>query len=240
MGLLGFAVVLMVTARGGAAVINYGDIAVPGLTYEQVTETLLTGSDVGAFPLFGPPTVLGQSLLFSTATFEAHAGDGVSDLTASKLGFTVQAGQGQFIDEISLAEYGDYLILGTGQVSVFGTIVVSYLDGISGALTTLFAPLNVVVTPVTGGGGGDAFPSSTATGTWVATAMIDLEGQGILTDRLVVVLDNILAATAGAQSVSLIDKKQVVIGPMVPEPATLLLFGSGVAVILMGRRRRRR
>ena len=77
-----------------SAQINYGSHMGTHVTYVNVTED--SGADE-PLPLFGPPTVTGNSIDFNPTGFDATSSDVDSDITDSNLVFMVTAKSGSRI-----------------------------------------------------------------------------------------------------------------------------------------------
>lgn len=223
--------ILILGSAASAATVNYGDFIVSGGVYEDVTETSVTDP----LPLYGPPITGGSSLTFNTSQFASSATNGDADVTLGKLEFTLQADQGLHVEAISVEELGDLLLLGAdSQVAISGTLTVRYFDSSTNSFVSLFDAFDVTPTmPVTG--------ADTNSAVWQASASINLAQMGIQTDRVIVVLDNILATSAAPSGIAVIDKKAVTISAILaPEPGTLLLAACGTLMLARRRMARRR
>ena len=182
------------------------------------------GSDNG---LFGDPTIVGSSFVFSPNNFVATASNGSASTVSDRLFFTLDIAPGFQFGGITISEFGDYSILGGGAVAATGALFVTDLN--SGSTQSSLLSTNPV------------FPVSTntfANGLWSGVASVTMP-NGVT--RVTVVLNNVLQATSQAGGTSLIEKKGagagIQIDIFVPEPATAGLFG-GVAAMLLTRRRR--
>ncbi|MHC4976901.1 MAG: hypothetical protein ACYTF7_09900 [Planctomycetota bacterium] len=193
------------------------------------------GSDFG---LFGDPTVVGgNTLVFFPSLFRANSSNGTPGDEHDRLEVTIIAHAGFTIDQIQISEFGDYAINGGGEVSVTGTMFVTDL------INTLPGPFPLPrvesddlvsdpVSPITSAG--------TVSGSWTATAGIDLASTGGPDWTMVkLVLNNNLFALSDAGGNSFIEKKVAGAGiaiTIVPMPGTgALLAISGLIAI---RRRR--
>jgi hypothetical protein len=235
-----------------SAPINYGNFSGATVDYLDVTEDANSAGDFP--PLFGPPSVSGDSLDFDPVGFSASAtGAAGNDLTDGNLKFMVAAHAGKAINNIQLAEAGDLTLLGFGTdatfvgVTALGVIDISEVDGvgipvISKPFALSFSPSGGTFGLATDGGGGPLF-----NGTWSGSLAIDI--NQILTDenqpfnfgatKISINLDNSLTALSELGTFSLIAKKHfggLSVTVNIPEPSTLALFGTMMMGVLVFRR----
>jgi hypothetical protein len=174
------------------------------------------GSDTG---LFGSPVVSGNTFIFFPSLFRANSANGVAGSAYDRLQVELFAHMnnglglgGKKITGFTITEFGDYGILGTGQVEVTGTMFLTNLD-VFGVATS-----NLVSTP--------GSPITSGSGNWTATTSI----TGLDWTHVQFVLNNNLLAITGAGSTSFIEKKvngSAIAITVVPEPATLAILGLG-------------
>src|SRR5688572_27893436 len=113
----GFCLLSLVAAQvTDAAPINYGSFMGNTVTYVDVTEDTNSGDTQ---PLFGAPTVTGDSIDFNPVGFDANAtGAGGNDITDAQLSFMVVAkdpfGSDFGITNINFSEAGDTTMAGLG------------------------------------------------------------------------------------------------------------------------------
>ena len=246
----------VLTATVSQAVpINHGDRVGTTVTYLQVTEDVASPGD--STPLFGSPTISGDSLDFDPISFTASAtGAGGVDTTAANVEFDIQAHTNNFIQTVYLTEAGNTTLAGFGTNATFTSVTgnieidIEQVDGLpvpGGSLnfTTAmtFTPSGGTYALGTDGGGGPVFNTS-----WSGIALIDIDsilnansipfvgGATLVT----VSLTNTLVALSENGTQSLITKQDadgITITVNVPEPTTLAM---GIAAIagLAGLRRR--
>ncbi|MFG0257197.1 MAG: MprA protease, GlyGly-CTERM protein-sorting domain-containing form [Phycisphaerales bacterium JB043] len=193
------------------------------------------GSDFG---LFGDPTVVGgNTLVFFPSSFRAESSDGTPGDENDRLEVTIIAHAGFKIDQIQISEFGDYAINGGGEVSVTGTMFVTDL------INTLPGPFplpRVETDDLVSSPGSPITSAGTTSGSWTATAGIDLTSTGGPDWTMVkLVLNNNLFALSDAGGNSFIEKKVAGTGiaiTVIPTPgAGALLAIGGLAFV---RRRR--
>lgn len=239
-----------------AAAINYGDFGGNTVDYLQVTEDSNSGDTP---PLFGAPSVTGDSIDFNPVGFSASSAGVGSDLTDGNLKFDVKSDQGFAIKNISFAEAGDTGMAGVGtdgtstSVSANVFINIKEVDG---------APINVVALATqlamspsggtfglaTDGGGNPFFVSP-----WSGSLLVDIN-QALIDNNIPfnlgatlisVNIDNTLSASSEAGTTAFIAKKDfgglsVTVnkpgGGEIPEPSTIALLALGLAAACVGRR----
>jgi hypothetical protein len=142
-----------------------------------------------------------------------------------RLEFEILANAGFSISDIRVVEFGDYGVIGQGQVSVGGTLFATDL-----ALGAPVVSDNLVSNP--------GSPIFTGIGNWQANAAVNV--AAINSPRFRIVLNNnLFAISDGNGSVAWIEKKvfgSAVGIQIVPGPGALALVGMGG--LLAARRRR--
>jgi hypothetical protein len=212
-------------------------------------------------PLFGPPTVTGNSIDFNPTGFGAFGANGSADLNDGQLVFEVAAKPNNAINSISFAEAGITTLFGSGTdatmttVQAKGNVDIYQVDGvpinkISVPLTMTFAPkADGTFKLVSDAGLGlNALP-------WNGNALVLLDSAltsaGVHFTKgatlISVDLDNVLTARSENGTFALIDKKDfggvsITInpgeggGPDTPEPASLVLACLGLLGLVGVRR----
>jgi len=215
----------------------------------------------GAAPIYGNPTVYGDTLLFNpTGYFSSCSGVNGVDMADGLLRVWITSPAG--IESVSVQEGGAWFFFGPGSdatqacVGVFGAqLFVTEVNG----LPPVGGPLNMIF------GTMDFTPSSSDVGsrTFKATEPIDPVGwqgamlfddvgaalagtayQGGHVTGAMLVFDDILATASEAGAISFIDKKWVSITTSsevghVPEPGTLVLLAAASALGLTYRLQKR-
>lgn len=179
------------------------------------------GSDTG---LFGSPVLVGgDTFVFFPSGFRAESNNGVAASAYDRLEVQIDAHAGFSFSDIRITEYGDYGVIGTGEVSVGGTLFVTDL-----------ATFNVYTDNLLSNPGS---PITSGIGNWSATAGVSV-GAANATSMRIVLNNNLFAITDGT-SVAWIEKKvfgQAVGIQIIPTPGTVAIAGFGV--LALARRRR--
>ena len=97
------------------------------VSYVNVTED--SGADE-PLPLFGAPTVTGNSIDFNPVGFDAASSGGGSDITDSNLVFMVVAKSGSRLSELHLNEAGDTTLAGSVPVGSMSTATAVFATGV--------------------------------------------------------------------------------------------------------------
>jgi len=222
------------TARG--ATINYGDFNLPGIMFQQVTES--SGTD--PVPMYGPPSPFVVGLDFDPMNFSSTSTGGLADITDGQLNFTIMSlPGGPPIPAVSLFEAGDYSLAGGGgnaSTSVFaGAIIRATVTQINGL------PVAPISLPPVNASFSDGLPPNEIATPWslgLTTNIAGALGPGRNATKVEIVIDNSLVTTSQANTLAYIAKKDFRIDIPVPEPTTLLF--SAIASIGMFAFRRSR
>ena len=164
-----------------AAQINYGTHMGTHVTYVNVTED--SGADE-PLPLFGAPTVTGNSIDFNPVGFDAVSANGGSDITDSNLTFMVTAKSGSRISSISFSEIGDTTLAGNVAPGSMETASAVFADGVLDIHEVDFQGINHISVPFsltfnpsggtyflgTDGGGGPIFNTQ-----WSGSVTLDID-----------------------------------------------------------------
>ncbi|MCC6680936.1 MAG: PEP-CTERM sorting domain-containing protein [Phycisphaeraceae bacterium] len=214
------------------------------VVYQDVTES--SGTD--PVPLYGPPTLTQNTLDFDPTTFVASSTNSINDITDGQLNFTLMAVPQAGISSFSISESGDYTLVGTGtaatEVGAGLTVFVKILevDGVALPAPLSLSAVNASVSfnlaangPVIGA------PWSLGVGMNLDAALTNAGINYIAgVSKAEIVLDNTLVAISEANSIAFIAKKDFVINPVtvvIPEPASLMLIGGGLALLTWRGRR---
>jgi hypothetical protein len=264
-GVLGAILLSALASRQAAgAQINYGSHMGTHVTYVNVTED--SGSDE-PLPLFGAPTVTGDSIDFNPTGFDATAGPtGTSDVTDSNLVFMVVAKVGSRIDSMNFNEIGDVTLAGNVLPGSMGTAAAVFASGVLDIHEVDFQGINHISVPFsltfspsggtfflgTDGGGGPIFNTQwSGSATLPVQSILIANGYGPAqgATKISIDLDNTLVAVSQQGTTAAISKKDV--GGVgidvtirevadVPEPAAIgLAMAALMAPVWFSRRRKR-
>lgn len=231
-------------------------LAGANVVYEDIVESSHAGDPE---PLFGTPSVVGDSLVFYPTGFYAQSGAaGGVDLTDGLLKFRLKAVGGFGITSLQFSDFGGYSLAGiagaTGivQVSTPALIEITKVNGVALSAPVLVSPTRTYTNLLPSGptSGRDSLanypPFSLVSNDWTTTLTFDIAGalaaKGIsgMATELNYTMDNILAALTSQGAVASIDKKRVAVDPtVVPEPAALAMALAAGALGLVYTRRRR-
>jgi hypothetical protein len=231
--------------KPASASIDYGNFFGTNFEYQQVTE----GSVTSTPPLYGAPTLTDDSLVFNPTDFGASATNGGVQITDGTLTTTIVALGAATIDQIDVAESGDYTLLGappsTGtNVTVAAPVFLQIiqLNGVNVAPIDVHA--NLVFTPDAGSynlldnpGAGQIWSGSLSESVDAALAAAGVSGKAT---EIIYTMDNDLTAISQTGTVAFIEKKTadgVTITASVPEPMSIG-WVSFAALALFKRRQR--
>jgi hypothetical protein len=242
---------LLAPAR--AAQINYGSHMGTNVTFVNVTED--SGADE-PLPLFGAPTVTGNSMDFNPTGFDSSSTDADSDITDSNLVFMVTAKSGSRIESLTLTEAGDTTQSGNVPPGSMGTASAVFASGVLDIHEVDFVGINHISVPFaftfspsggtyflgTDGGGGPIFNTQ-----WNGSVTLDIEAILVangFTDffgatKVSIDMDNTLTTISQQGTSASIAKKDfgAIVRTVVPEPATWALAALGAAVSILRRHR---
>jgi hypothetical protein len=155
---------------------------------------------------------------------------GIADITDARLGFMVEAFEGETITQISFREGGIYSLDPTSSVAFQAGGFITFED--NGGVVAIPFTLTGGFTP---SGGGSIGGGGLLAGTWEAAATIDLSEFEV--SKINVAFDDIVIAASTPTGFALIDKKFANIEvEVIPEPAAGLALGT---LSLLALRRRR-
>jgi len=249
---------VLALGQSALATINHGNYVGTNVTFGNVSETSTFGDPE---PLFGAPTVSGNSLLFSPTNFTATTlGAGGVDQTGALLQTVITATALTTIDTLNFTEFGDATLLGAPST---GTGVFASLAGFVRVLEVNGLPITPVTIGFNAGGlqngsftpgtlGTTGLDRNTNPGTtlWSGQLSIDiaaaliLAGHAPLATKVELALDNDLYAYTEFASNSAKIQKKAVTGPtiiieIVPEPGTAALLCVGLVAMTFRARGRR-
>jgi hypothetical protein len=190
-----------------SAQINYGSHMGTNVTYVNVTED--SGADE-PLPLFGAPTVTGNSIDFNPTGFDAESSGADSDITDSNLVFMVTAKSGSRISKITLNESGDTTLSGNVAPGSMNTASAVFASGVLDIHEVNFQGINHISVPFsftfnpsggtyflgTDGGGGPAFATE-----WNGSVMLDIDA--ILTANGFMIPPGAIDPDGGATKISI-------------------------------------
>jgi hypothetical protein len=184
-----FLVLLFFAQPSFGAQINYGSHMGDHVTYVNVTED---SGDDEPLPLFGAPTVTGDSIDFNPVGFDAASSDGGSDITDSNLVFMVTAKSGSRLSNIVFSEAGDTTLAGNVTPGSMSTATAVFATGVLDiqevdltvgdghnpiGINHISVPFQLTFTPSGGtyflgtdGGGGPVFHTA-----WSGTVTLDID-----------------------------------------------------------------
>jgi len=246
---------LFVPLCGNAAYgesVNHGSFSGAHFQFNNVVED----SDTDPLPLFGPPTLLVDQLLFNPTSFDSISNSAIpSDITDSQIRMTIVANPGSGIGAIHLQESGDYTLIGPPTVSDAGAMVAASvfvrIQRVNGVPleTTITRSVNMEFDAPNNGVfqmSQDGIAAGKIYQGWLNIdldeILAEMDHVGVATE-VELTWDNTLTTWSVGGASALIKKKDFQTAfsviPSIPEPASLLL-GFGVLVGLLGGRRFRR
>ena len=248
----GFRALLLLTAAGlllassARATVAYGDLSGSSFDFTDMSETTTSVGD--AEPLWGAPSVAGNTLIFTPGAFISTAGGGAVDQTNStfELTITSQDPDNIAIERLLVNELGDYSLTGAGTNATSASVLAG--AGLVITQVNLGGTLSAAAVP---GFASDfvSFDTPTQGGEWTATIDADVQalvdsvyGAGnAYATQVAVVWDNNLSTTSESGTNALIQKKiglPAVTMQVIPEPGTALLLGLGLSGLAARGRRR--
>ncbi len=198
-----------------AETVVHGDFESNALFFNNVNET----ANEAIFPLFGTPTLQGNSLIFSNPAFAASVGENSLDFIEGRLGISIAAKNGKQIHGFELTEFGSFVNSGDDMDVFVSALAFATADG-----TVYSAEFQ-------------DWDNAAGQGEWSGSLSVRFDRP---VDSFIFSVGNQLFARAGAGSTASIMKDQIRLTVAVPEPASAsTLFGPVIAAWLACRRRRK-
>lgn len=231
---VGFALPL---ALGGLLVTQAATAA--SFSFSGISESSTT--DPG--PLYGAPTIVGDTVSFSPTGYSASAnGTSGFDQTNGELDlFIDSAAPGQYIEQIIVSELGSVSLSGpvgidaTGaNVALSATVTILEIGGVPVPFPQPQPFFGGSISPT------DTFLVSSHLGdtNWSGNILIDLTSFGNVT-RVQLTIDNNFFASSEAVGNSASIQKDSVSIVVIPEPGTIVLLSGGLLALTLRARGRR-
>jgi hypothetical protein len=224
--------------------INYGNLIGDNVLYKSIIED----SSTDPTPLFGAPSISGDSLLFNPVSFGSSSGNGAFDITDGTLTSTLEAFSGNVIEKLLFAERGDYTLAGNGTANTNATVAAIMfiritkadyhaITPVTGNVSMLFSPSDGTYNLVDDRGTLVPWYGSLAVDLTAMLAGAGVSGRATSVD---ITLDNQLMTFSEPGTLAYIKKKEaegISITAIVPEPSTFALLAIGAISLLAYRRR---
>ncbi len=198
-----------------AGIVCYGDQQGQHVSFIEIREISLN-----TLPLFGPPSISGDTLLFNGPGFISQAIDNDIDFLAGRLEMTIEANDGFLIDHINVKEFGSFLGFGHDAVALAQALGFVVANGQVYQDSLFFQN------------------SGSGQGVWDEDFTISFPP----TDSLTFTLDSQLLTAAGPLEASFIDKVgiHITVGSfaVIPEPGALRAVMLLVIAVVATRRPR--
>src|SRR6056297_945320 len=183
-----------------------------------------TGTNAGALALFGTPAIVGDTVRFLPNTFRAESLDGAgTDSAAATFIFDrIYSANGNAIQSMSMFEWGDYEISGSGDVSA--DLLLTAASNVAPEFTFASDSFDA-----SGDSGGTLQP-------WVMMAQVNPAADFITpaNDIALSIQNTLLATSDGDGDAAWIQKKLAFVATtVVPLPAAAWLFGSSLLGLLL-------
>lgn len=211
---------LALSALSGPATAALVSVCGPSICYEY------DNAQVGILK-FGSPTLVGDAMQFLPVNFRAESANGAGfDVDTATFVFNrVYSISGADIISVTASEFGDYRIISGGTVDVD-----LYLQAASNVNALDFTvDLNSFGTSGPSGG-----PQLWSLGASVSPSAVF---TNLANDLALTVQNTLTAFTGNSGELAWIQKKLILEVAVVPVPAAVWLFGSGLALLGFARRR---
>ncbi len=217
----------------------YSDLSGSAFDFTDMQETTTSAGDIE--PLWGTPSVAGNTLIFTPGAFISTAGGGSVDQTNSTFELSIISKDKSTIsiDALIVNEFGDYALTGGGT----NATTASVLAGAGIVIREVNFGGSLIASAIPGFASDFvAFDTAVQGGEWTATINADIQGLVDLVfgvgvafaTEVDVVWDNNLSTTSEEGTNALIQKKiglPSVTMEVVPEPGTGLLLGLGLMAL---------
>ena len=231
---------------------KYGNFSGTNVTYTDVTEA-------GSTPLFGSPTVGGNSLDFNPIGFSASSSNGGTGSAIGNLAFGIEVKKksASRIDSVALSEIGSTTLSGNVPPGSMGTASAAFTSGVLDihevdfdGIANISVPFSMTFNPSGGtyflgtdGGGGPLF-NTQFSGSVTLPVQAILVANGFSATQgatdISIVLNNELHVVSEAMTSAFMSKMDFSVHTIVsnPEPTALPALVFAAAGTLVRRRRR--
>lgn len=221
----------------------YADQTGASFFFQNMQEDTTTAGDPE--PIFGAPTVSGDTLIFTPTAFASNASGGASDQTNGtfRVDIVSQDNTSIAIEELLVTELGDYSLTGAGTSGTTASALAGaflVINEVNVAGSIIATALATSVTDFV------SFDTPTQAGGWTLSLYADISAfldpfysDDVFATSVSVVWNNDLATNSELGTTAQIQKKiglPAVTMEVIPEPGTGLLVGMGLLGMALRRR----